>query len=124
MEQQLRRIIQTAVGSSVSVNWGWPKIKQKLPHITLVSNDLMPDYKFDGPNDYVQESIQLDIWANDYLEMLAVRKQVIAAVSGKRFDRNPIDQITVEIIRTMTGNDPAAQHARCSIDLNVFYDSI
>lgn len=83
MLEQLRATLQTAL-PGVPVDWGWNGQGQAAPRVVLTLVSDLADYTQDGPSGYVQNRVQVDVYAGTYSAAQALYREIDGTLSGLR----------------------------------------
>jgi len=83
MEEDLRSRLMLAL-PSVPVDWGWSGQGGATPRVVLQIISDMTDYTHAGPSGYVQNRVQIDVYATGYKVAKDKVALIDAALSGLR----------------------------------------
>lgn len=83
MLEQLRATL-TAALPGVPVEWGWNGQGQASPRVVLTLVGDLANYTHDGPSGYVQNRVQIDVYAATYGQAKTTIRSIDAVLSGLR----------------------------------------
>lgn len=83
MEQDLRSRLMLAL-PGYAVDWGWSGQGAALPRVVLQVVSEVPNYTHDGPSGFVQNRVQIDVYAPTYRAAHDAAELIDTALSGLR----------------------------------------
>lgn len=83
MQEQLRATLIAAL-PGVPVDWAWNGQGQAAPRLVLTMVSDLANYTHDGPSGYVQNRVQIDVYAATYAEAQGLVAAINDALSGLR----------------------------------------